>query len=139
MKYIWTKAQAWGYPCHPKKYPRSTSVKAWGCPKAPLIHRQKSGHLSRYYIFIASYSMRLERLYFRFWFSFVLFAAINGWITSCLFRRETRSVFIAKNTLVFTLFVQRVFSFSLVISLYQGVFRPLVYDGFHLKEWFQKG
>jgi hypothetical protein len=41
-----------------------------------------------------------------------LFAAINGSITSCLFWRETRSVFIAKNTLVFTLFVQRVFSFS---------------------------
>jgi hypothetical protein len=55
--------------------------------------------------------------------------------------------FIAKNTLVFTLFVQRVFTFSstafsfvfhldfcseLVISLYQGVFRPLVYVGFHL-------
>jgi hypothetical protein len=76
-----------------------------------------------------------------------LFAAINGWITSCLFWRETRSVFIAYNTLVFTLFVQRVFSFSsiafsfcflldfcseLVISLYKCVFRPLVYDGFHL-------
>jgi hypothetical protein len=29
-----------------------------------------------------------------------------------LFRRETRSVFIAKNTLVSTLFVQQVFSFS---------------------------
>jgi hypothetical protein len=29
-----------------------------------------------------------------------------------LFWRETHSVFIAKNTLVFTLFVQRVLSFS---------------------------
>jgi hypothetical protein len=27
----------------------------------------------------------------------------------------------------------------LVISLHQGVFRPLVYVGFHLKEWYQKG
>jgi hypothetical protein len=43
---------------------------------------------------------------------FVLFAAINGWITPCLFWRDTRSVFIAKNTLVFSLIVQRVFSFS---------------------------
>jgi hypothetical protein len=41
-----------------------------------------------------------------------LFAAINSWITSCLFWRELCSVFIAKNTLVFTLIVQRVFSFS---------------------------
>jgi hypothetical protein len=78
----------------------------------------------------------------------VFFAAINGWITSCLFWRETRSVFIAKNTVVFSLFVQRLFSFSstvfsfrffalifcsdLVISLYQGVFRPMVYVGFHI-------
>jgi hypothetical protein len=61
--------------------------------------------------------------------------------------------FIAKNTPVFTLFVQRVFSFSelrlafvfrldfcsdLVISLHQGVFRPLVYVGFHQKGSFKK-
>jgi hypothetical protein len=37
----------------------------------------------------------LERLYFRFQFSFVLFAVINGWITSYLFWRETHSIFIA--------------------------------------------
>jgi hypothetical protein len=29
----WTKAQAWGYPFHPMKYPRSTSIKACGCPR----------------------------------------------------------------------------------------------------------
>jgi hypothetical protein len=38
---VWTKAQSWGCPCHPKKYPRSISIKAWGCPMAPLLHRQK--------------------------------------------------------------------------------------------------
>jgi hypothetical protein len=37
----------------------------------------------------------LERLYFCFQFSFVLFAAINGWNTPYLFWRETRSVFVA--------------------------------------------
>jgi hypothetical protein len=57
-------------------------------------------------------------------------------------------LFIAKNTLVFTLIVQWVFSFSrtafsflfclnfcsdLVLSLHQGIFRPLVYVGFHQK------
>jgi hypothetical protein len=31
---VWKKGQAWGCPCHPKKYPRGTSVKAWGCPEA---------------------------------------------------------------------------------------------------------
>jgi hypothetical protein len=45
-------------------------------------------------------------------FLFVLFDAINGWITSCSFRRRWTPFFIAKNTLVFTLIVQRVFSFS---------------------------
>jgi hypothetical protein len=41
-----------------------------------------------------------------------LFDAINGYITSCFFwRRWTRFSF-AKNTLVFTLIVQWVFSFS---------------------------
>jgi hypothetical protein len=47
----------------------------------------------------------LERLYFCFQFYFVLFSAINGWITSCSFWRRWTSFFIAKNTLVFTLIV----------------------------------
>jgi hypothetical protein len=34
-------AQAWVCPSHPKKYPRNTRVKAWGCPKAPVLHQQK--------------------------------------------------------------------------------------------------
>jgi hypothetical protein len=42
-------------------------------PKAPLLHRQKSGHLSRHYIFIASYSMRFSWSIFTFAFSFLLF------------------------------------------------------------------
>jgi hypothetical protein len=54
----------------------------------------------------------LERLYFLFQFSFVLFDAINGWNPTCFFWRRHTPFFIAKNTLVFTLFVQRVFSFS---------------------------
>jgi hypothetical protein len=49
---------------------------------------------------------------FSFQFSFVLFAAINGLITSCYFGERLIPFFIAKNTLVFTLIVQRVFSFS---------------------------
>jgi hypothetical protein len=61
--------------------------------------------------------------------------------------------FIAKNTLVFTLIVQRVFSFSatmlafvfhldfysdLVLSLHKGVFWPLVHVGIHQKSCFKK-
>jgi hypothetical protein len=89
------------------------ATKLGDAPRHPLLHRQKSGHLSRHYFYcFIFYVFFLERLYFHFQFYFVLFTIINGWITSYLFLRETRSVFIAKNTLVFTLFVQRVFSFS---------------------------
>jgi hypothetical protein len=43
-------------------------------PEATLLHRQKIGHLSRHYIFIALYSMHFfERLYFCFQFSFFCF------------------------------------------------------------------
>jgi hypothetical protein len=110
---VWTKAQTWGCPCHPKKYPRGTSVKAWGCPEAPLLHRQKLGHLSRHYISIASYTMRFfgASLFFILVF-FYFFAAINGWTPTYFFWRIHTLFFIAKNTLVFTLFVQWVFSFS---------------------------
>jgi hypothetical protein len=54
----------------------------------------------------------LERLYFCFQFCFVLFSAINGWIPTCFFWRRHTPFFIAKNTLVFTLIVQQVLSFS---------------------------
>jgi hypothetical protein len=49
---------------------------------------------------------------FCFQFSFVLFAEINGLITSCCFGERLTPFSITKNTLVFTLIVQRVFSFS---------------------------
>jgi hypothetical protein len=57
--------------------PRNTqelqASKLGDAPEAPLLHRQKSGHLSRHYIFIASYSMRFSWSVFTFAFSFLLF------------------------------------------------------------------
>jgi hypothetical protein len=38
-------------------------------PKAPLLQRQKSGHLSTHYIFIASYTMHFSWSVFIFAFS----------------------------------------------------------------------
>jgi hypothetical protein len=90
------KISSLGIPIHPKKYPRGTSVKAWGCPRgtprniqevqasklgdapeAPLLHRQKSGHLSKHYIFIASCTMRFSWSTFTFAFSFLLFCLLQ--------------------------------------------------------------
>jgi hypothetical protein len=42
-------------------------------PEAPLLHRQKSGHLSTHYIFIASCTMHFSWSFFTFAFSFILF------------------------------------------------------------------
>jgi hypothetical protein len=49
---------------------------------------------------------------FCFQFSLVLFAAINGWTPTFFSWRRHTPFLIAKNTLVFTLIVQRVLSFS---------------------------
>jgi hypothetical protein len=63
-----------------KKYKRQSL----GIPKAPPSSSTKiSSHLSRHYIFIASYAMCFQ-------FSFVLFAVINGWTPTYFFwRRHT--------------------------------------------------
>jgi hypothetical protein len=77
----WKKAQAWGFPCHPKKYPRGTSVKAWGCPRGTPSSSAKirSPFNTLYFYCFMHYAFFLEHLVFSFQFCLVLFAAINGW------------------------------------------------------------
>jgi hypothetical protein len=85
-------------------------------PRHPLLHRQKLGHLSRHYIFIASCTMHFSWSVscFCFQFSFALFAKINIWITLCVWR-ETCSIFHLPRTLCFSLLsFQRVLSFSAI-------------------------
>jgi hypothetical protein len=59
-------------------------------PEAPLLHRQKSGHLSRHYIFIALCTIRFSWSVscFSFQVSLVLFAAINSWTPTNFFWRS---------------------------------------------------
>jgi hypothetical protein len=59
-------------------------------PEAPLLHRQKSGHLSTHYIFIASCTMCFSWSVFTFAFSFVLFcfACCNKWLDHIMFVLE---------------------------------------------------
>jgi hypothetical protein len=95
----------------PRNIQEVQASKLGDAPEAPLLHRQKSGHLSKHYIFM-HYAFFLERLYFCFQFSFVLFSAINGWTPTNFFWRRCARFSFAKNTPFFTLIVQRVFSFS---------------------------
>jgi hypothetical protein len=46
-------------------------------PEAPLLRRQKSGHLSTHYIFIASCTMSFSWSIFTFAFSFILFCLLQ--------------------------------------------------------------
>jgi hypothetical protein len=77
---------------------QDVQVSKLGMPQGTLFLINKnirSSFKTLYFYCFICYVLFLERLYFCFQFSFVLFALINGWITTYLFWRETRSVFIA--------------------------------------------
>jgi hypothetical protein len=65
------KISSLGMPMHPNKYPRGKSIKSWDAPEATLLHRQKSGHLSTHYIFVASCTMHFSWRVLSLVFSFV--------------------------------------------------------------------
>jgi hypothetical protein len=123
-------------------------------PETPLLHRQKSGHLSRYYIFIASYSICFSWSAFTFAFSFFFFVCCNKCLGHIMFVLEGDVLrFLLPRTLQFSLlsfnecslflllclaFVFRLnFCSDLVLSLHQGIFGPLVYVGFYQKSCFK--
>jgi hypothetical protein len=54
----------------PRNIQEVQASKLGDAPEAPLLHRQKSGHLSRHYIFIASCTMHFSLSVFTFAFSF---------------------------------------------------------------------
>jgi hypothetical protein len=93
-----------------KKYKRQSLGMPRGTPSSSTNIR--SSFKTVYFYCFVCYVFLLEHLYFFFQFSFVLFSAINGWTPTYLSWRRHTPFFIAKNTLVFTLIVQRVFSFS---------------------------
>jgi hypothetical protein len=145
---VWTKAQAWVCPYHPNKYPRGTSIKDWGCPRdTPSSSAKIRSPINTLYFYcFMHYVLFLERLYFC--FNLIFFVCFNKWLDPNKFLlEETHSVFHLRRTLYFSLlsfnecslflemhlaFVFHLdFSSDLVISLHQGVFRPLVYFGFH--------
>jgi hypothetical protein len=147
------KSSSLGMPMSPqeisKRYKHQSLGMPGGTPSSSAKIRLPFKTLY-FYCFIF-YAFFLERLYLH--FQFFLFAAINVWTPTNFFWRRDTPFFIAKNTLVFTLIVQRVFSFSstafsflfhldfcpdLVIYLHQGLFRPQVYVGFHQKNCLKK-
>jgi hypothetical protein len=133
------KRSSLGMPMHPKKYPRGTSIKAWGCLRGTPSSSAKirSPFNTLYFYCFMHYAFFLECLYFSFKFYFVLFAAINGWTPTNFFWRSCLAFHlprILRFSLLsfnkFSLFLKLRFAFifrldfysDLVLSLYQGVF-----------------
>jgi hypothetical protein len=125
---------------HPKKYPRSTSVKAWGCPKAPSSSSAKirSPFKTLYFYCFMHYAFFLERQLFLL-SVFFCFVCCNKCLDHIMFVLERDLLcFSLPRTLYFLLlsfndcslflllhlaFVFRLdFCSDLFISLYQGVF-----------------
>jgi hypothetical protein len=61
----------------PRNIQEVQASKLGDATEAPLLHRQKSGHLSRCYIFIASSTMHFSWSVFTFAFSFLLFCLLQ--------------------------------------------------------------
>jgi hypothetical protein len=108
------KSSSLGIPMSPQKISKRYKRQSLGMPRGTPSSSAKirSSFKTLYFYYFVFYAFFLEHLYFCFQFYFVLFAAINGWTPTYFFWRRCTSFFIAKNTLVFTLFIQRVFSFS---------------------------
>jgi hypothetical protein len=71
------KAQAWRCPCTPRNIQEVQASKLGDDPEAPLLYRQKSGHLSKHYIIIASCTMHFSWSVFTLVFSFLLFCLLQ--------------------------------------------------------------
>jgi hypothetical protein len=137
----------------PRNIQEVQASKLGDAPEAPLLHREKSGHLSTHYIFIASCTMHFLGASVVLVLRFVLFAAINGWTPTNSFWRSFLAFHLPR-TLHFSLlsfnecslFLELHLAFDfhldlcsdLVISLHQGVFLPLVHVGIHQKSSLKK-
>jgi hypothetical protein len=101
------KSSSLGMPMHhPKKYPRSMSGKAWGCPQGtPSSSAKIRSPFNTLYCFM-HYAFFLERqlfLVFSFQFSLVFFSAINGWTPTNSFWRSCLAFHLPR-TLRFSLY-----------------------------------
>jgi hypothetical protein len=78
----------------PRNIQEVQESKLGDAPEAPLLHRKKSGHLSRHYIFIASYSMHFFGASLIFLSILFCFVCCNKWLDPNKFLLEmTHSIF----------------------------------------------
>jgi hypothetical protein len=84
------ESSSFGMPMSPPRNIQEVQASKLGdALEAPLLHRQKSGHLSTHYIFIASYSMHFSWSVSCFLLSvFFHFGCCNKWLDHIMFVLE---------------------------------------------------
>jgi hypothetical protein len=89
----------------PRNIQEVQASKLGDAPEATLLHRQKSGHLSTHYIFIASCTTHFSwsASCFSFQFCLVLFAEINGWTPTNFFWRSCLAFHLPRTLICFSL------------------------------------
>jgi hypothetical protein len=114
MRWSMDISSSLGMSMSPQEISKRNKRQSLGMPRGTpsTSAKIKSSFKTLYFYCFVFYAFFLEHLYFRFQFSFVLFSTINGWTLTYFFWIRCTPFFITKNTLVFTLFVQWVFSFS---------------------------
>jgi hypothetical protein len=114
MRWSMDKSSSLGMPMSPQEISKRYKCQSLWMPRGTPSSSAKirSPFKTLYFYCFIFYAFFLECLYFCFQFSFVLFVAINVWTPTNFFWRRHTSFFIAKNTLVFTLIIHRLFSFS---------------------------
>ena len=97
-----------------------SSVKAWGCPWHPLLHRQtiRSFLVKLYFNSVTSYVLILKRLFVFVFVIFIIWINMDPSILLC--GRETRSAFSYEYSYSSLIFVE--YSFHVILC-----FLPLVF------------
>jgi hypothetical protein len=114
MRWRMDKSSSLGMPCHPKKYPRSTSVKAWGCPRHPLLHQQKYQVIFQDTIFLFLHMLCVVLGASLFLFSVLFyFVCYNKWMDHNMFvlERDTLHFHCLEHSSFYS-YCSRVFSFA---------------------------
>ena len=122
------KSSILGMPMSPQEIFKRYKRQSLGMPQHPFFINKKYQVIFQCAIFLLLHilcailgaSLFLFAVFHS--FLFVLFSVINGWTPTYLFWRETRSVFITQNTLVFTLLFCG--CSSLLVMLSALVFHP---------------
>jgi hypothetical protein len=92
------KSSSLGMPMSPQEISKRYKRQGLGMPRGTpsSLAKMRSSFKTLYFYCFVFYVFFLERLYFCFQFSFVLFAAINGWTPTYFFWRRRTPFFIAK-------------------------------------------